>query len=173
MVKRTLYPGKALPIFSVAAFTTLAAFMFALTDSQDGQIGALVLLGGAILFAVELLPGAVYLKLTREGFEYKNILPAKFVKWSDVDHFTTYQAECNIRYVGWVYSDLASVDSSPSFFASGFLPRSASRFLRLSIDDGFSLNFDQQNAEALARLLEQWRKKYDDTTWVSIANTPK
>jgi hypothetical protein len=169
-VNRTLYPGKALPIFGVVAFATLA-LLFASTDSQDGRSGALVLLVGVVFFAAQLLPGSVYLKLTREGFEYKNVLPARFVKWSDVDHFTTYQDEY-LRYVGWVYSDLASVDVSQSFFTGGFFPRSMSRLLRLRVDDGFSVNFDLTNADALVSLLEQWRKQHDDTTWVSIGSTP-
>jgi hypothetical protein len=170
MEERTLYPGKLWPILGVASLATLA-LLFASTGSRDGRIGALVLLVGVLFFAVQLLPGAVYLKLTREGFEYKNVLPAKFVKWSDVDHFTTYQYKYT-RYVGWVYSDLASVDSYSSFFTGGY-PRPISRFLRLRIDDGFTRNFELKKADALATLLEEWRKKYDDTTWVNIPSTPQ
>lgn len=169
-MERTLRPGKVWPILGVVAFATLA-LLFASTDSRDGRIGAWVLLIGVLFFAIQLLPGAVYLKLTREGFEYKNVLPARFVKWSDVDHFTTYRYRY-LCYVGWVYSDLASADSYPSFFTGGY-PRPISRLLRLRIDDGFTVNFGLKNADTVASLLEEWRKKYDDTTWVSISSPPK
>jgi hypothetical protein len=169
MLERTLYPRKTLQILFLAAFAILA-LMFAGKSRYPGA--ELVAMVGVLFCAVQLLPDAIYLKLTREGFEYKNIFSAKFVKWSDVDYFTTYRGKYT-DYVGWVYSDLASVDFSPSLTRAGFLPRATSRFLRLRIDDGFTVNFESKNADALAMLLEEWRKQYDDTTWVNIDSTPR
>jgi hypothetical protein len=174
MLERTLYPGKLWPILGFVAFASLALLLVSTggRHPRGGAFGVFVLLIVVLFFAARLLPGAVYLKLTREGFEYKNVLPARFVKWSDVDHFTTYRGRYT-DYVGWVYSDLASADAYPRFSRARFLPRALSRFLRLRIDDGFTVNFKLKNADALASLLEQWRKEYDDTTWVSIGGPSK
>ena len=172
-MERTLYPSKTWPIFGVAAFGTLA-LLLALTGSWDARGGAFVLLIGALIFAAHLLPNAVYLKLTRAGFEYKNVLPARFVKWDDVECFTTYR----YRYthcVGWVYRGTTSVSSSvflPPFWPWRLLPLPVKRFLSIAIDDGFTVNFKLKDADALASLLEQWRKEHDTTTWVSIGRTP-
>jgi hypothetical protein len=143
-----------------------------LFTGKHGPVPFFVLLVLVLFSAIQLLPGAVYLKLTREGFEYKNVLPARFIKWSDVDHFTTYRWRY-FCHVGWVYSDLASVGSYSRFFTGGFFPRSVSRLLQLRVDDGFTVNFDLKYADALASLLEKWRKQYADTTWVSIGSPPK
>ncbi len=170
MLERTLYPSKTWPILGVTVFVTLA-LLFASKGNQDGRDAALVALICVLLCAVDLFPSAVYLKLTRQGFKYKNGFSAKFVKWGDVDHFTTYQGKYT-QYVGWVYSDLAPLENYASFSRIFFLPRAVSRFLRLQIDDGFSVNFDSMSAARLASLLEQWRREHDDTTWIRVDIAP-
>jgi hypothetical protein len=177
MVERTLYPVKTWLFIRFAAVAALALLPIVATGGpyggKYGPIAFFVHLALVLFFAVQLLPGAVYLKLTREGFEYKNVLPARFVKWSDVEHFTTYRWRTYADYVGWVYSDLASVGFSANFFTVGLVPRAMSRLLRLRIDDGFTVNFGLKNADTVARLLEEWRQKYDGTTRVSMGNPPK
>jgi hypothetical protein len=177
MVERTLYPVK---LWFILRFVAIAALAFLVASTggpyggSRGPVPFFVLLLLVLFYAAQLLPGAVYLKLTPEGFEYKNVLPARFVKWSDVDHFTTYRWHRFITSrVGWVYSDLALVGSAKLFFAGGFFPRVVSRLLRLRIDDGFTVNFELKTAESLALLLEQWRRQHDDATWVKIDSTPK
>jgi hypothetical protein len=171
MLERTLYPGKIWPILGFVAFASLALLLASTggRHPRGGAFGVFVLLIGVLFFAARLLPDAVYLKLTREGFEYKNVLRAKFVKWSDVDHFTTYSHKL-VRYVGWVYRDTASVNVFTPFWPWSLLPRPINRFMTLGVDDGFTVNFHLKNAEGLASLLEQWRKECDDTTWVNIGS---
>jgi hypothetical protein len=176
MVERTLYPVKLwfiLRFVAIAALALLVASTGGPYGGSRGPVPSFVLVLLVLFYAAQLLPGAVYLKLTPEGFEYKNVLPARFVKWSDVDHFTTYRWHSYVELVGWVYHDRASVDSAKLFFTSGFPPRAMSRLLRLRIDDGFTVNFELKAAESLALLLEQWRRQHDDTTWVKIDSIPR
>ncbi len=155
MMERTLYPRKIPTLFIVAVFAALALFLPSMDDRPKARIGALMFGLATLAFAARLFPGVVYLKLTPKGFEYKNCLPAKFVKWSDVDHFTTYNYRLR-HYVGWVYTDSMSVKARSLFWPLSLLTRPASRFLGWGVDDGFSLNFEM-NHHSLVKLLERWR----------------
>jgi hypothetical protein len=73
MLERTLHPRKTLQILFLAAFATLA-FLFA-GKGRYPHAEQFVAMVGVLFCAVQLLPGAIYLKLTRNGFEYKNIFP--------------------------------------------------------------------------------------------------
>lgn len=41
----------------------------------------------AIVFIIQLLPNASYLKLNNQGFEIKSLFKSNFTKWSDVEKF--------------------------------------------------------------------------------------
>ncbi|MGL4233499.1 MAG: hypothetical protein ACRDAM_02910 [Casimicrobium sp.] len=167
--ERILYPRRIFTILAIAGFGVFALLLGSARDAKARGAAFMPLLA-VLYFSTRLVPSLVYLKLTHKGFEYRNILPAKFVKWSDVDHFTTYTYK--FRYVGWVYSDLASVSTYSRLTSISPLPRSVGRFLGSPIDDGFVINFET-NPYSLATLLEQWRKEHDDTTWVSIGSVSK
>ena len=42
---------------------------------------------GVIVFSIQLIPNSSHLKLTREGFEVKNLFKSDFTKWSDIEKF--------------------------------------------------------------------------------------
>jgi aryl carrier-like protein len=164
-LEKVLYPNKLLTILVIAGLSAIAFLLKSL----------LVVLIPMCYFIARLFPSLAYLKLTRKGFEYRNILPAKFIKWSDVDHFAIYDPsgiwKDRFGTVGWVYTDLASTSAYWFLTSVTSLPRSVCRLLRLSIDDGFTLKYGM-DAISLVRLLEQWHRQHNDVTWVHIGNTP-
>ncbi len=44
---------------------------------------------GVLVFAVNMLPNSAYLRLTKDGFEVRQLFKSFFYKWSDVQDFQT------------------------------------------------------------------------------------
>ena len=145
----TLVPAPARTLSTVLVCAGIAALFLYLSrhGDTDAQAATLLVWAVGLAYAARLHPGVTYLKLTPTGMEYKNYLPARFIKWELVRRFTTYRSKWG-SYVGWTYAERFSNHSA------------ASRLGRMvkGIDDGLSENFGYP-AEELANLLETWRQR--------------
>ncbi len=148
-MERLLLPSKTKTLL-IVAFCFLLGVLYLYLNRNAGpdhvKIAMLFWIAGAF-FALQLHPGTAYLKLTDKGFKYKNYLPARFIEWKNVRNFTTYNLKGR-DYVGWNYIER---------FSNRRITNRIGKII-IGVDDGLSENF-QQRPEALARLLDDWRKK--------------
>jgi hypothetical protein len=151
-MERVLLPSKTRTQFFVR-LCSLLFFVLCVCAVAKGGLRGLRTVGwplfciaaGIAIYAMRLYPSVVYLKLTDRGFEYKNYLPARFIEWKDVRHFTTYRNR-GWLYVGWIYSQRYFGTKMP-------FPK------MMGIEGYFRENFDHKPRD-LVRLLEEWRKKH-------------
>jgi hypothetical protein len=146
-----LRPNKTKTLF-VASFWALLSVLCLYLTNADSRVMGFVIFSGAIslFYAVKICPGVTYLKLTHQGFEYKYVLPARFIAWNHVGNFTTYYDKGRL-FAGWNYKE-------------GFLNRSLMHRItkmRWRVDDSFMENF-QHYPTSLARLLEDWRQEHSE-----------
>ncbi len=144
-----LFPNKTRTKFFVALYSLLWLFVLCLLLIRNADLSRAAWpmfcgAAGIILYAMKLHPGIVHLKLTNRGFEYKNYLPARFIEWNNVCHFTTYLHRFR-RYVGWNYSRSYSGTRTPFAILMGV--------------EGYMLENFGHKPKDLERLLEEWRKR--------------
>jgi hypothetical protein len=120
---------------------------------QDGRsIGwfpLVVFAIGSVVFAVNFLPSASKLVLTREGFTFTSLFrEQKVTPWSHVAHFGIAHVSLN-RMLGWDYVP----EHRPAGKAPG-LSKAASGF-EAALPDSYGMKMQD-----LVSLMEDWRNRY-------------
>jgi hypothetical protein len=88
-----LVPSKkkqALMLLVATLFVLAGIFIVSKTDASDVWIGyvCIVFFGlGGVVFAAQLLPGSSFLKIRRDGFEFRALWRGTAFRWSDVQEF--------------------------------------------------------------------------------------
>lgn len=103
---------------------------------------------GTALFTLLLLPGSEYLRLTAEGFELRSLWRTHRQRWSDIAAF----------YAGRIARNaMVLIDYAPAYTGQ----RRARRFATgLAGTEGALPDTYGYSAEALAELLNEWRRRY-------------
>jgi hypothetical protein len=154
-MERVLLPNKTRTLFFVRLWALLFCVLCVYVIAKGGLRGLhtvgwplFCMATGIVVYAMKLYPGVTYLKLTDRGFEYKNYLLSRFIKWKDVRHFTVYRYNGLICCAGLFYSERYSGTKMP-------FPK------MMGIEGFFRENFDHKPRD-LVRLLEEWRKKHSN-----------
>jgi hypothetical protein len=89
-------------VLGSAAFVAAGVWML----DRNRQVGmmSIVFFGACgVVGAVTLIPGAVSLRVGREGFQSCFLfIPRKLVRWSDIDSFAIYTVNRS-RFLGWYW----------------------------------------------------------------------
>jgi len=102
---------------------------------------------GAVVFAIQLIPSATYLKLSEEGFETRNLFRSDFTRWNEVKVFKT-------GYVGSNKMVMLDYKETHSKYKTGKkLAKS------LSGSEGALPNTYGMSVSKLVDLLNEWRLK--------------
>ena len=102
----TLYPSKAkglLVLFGSLLATALGVWMVC-EGEWIGHVGYLFFGLCSVACVIQLLPGASYLKLRDDEFEFGRIFGKHCVKWEDVKNFEIW-THGSIEMVGWNYKE--------------------------------------------------------------------
>lgn len=132
---------------SCALFTFIGAMMI-----RDGEAWGWLVLGffglAAALFLALLLPGAEYLRLTAEGFEVRSLWRSHRQRWDDVAVFHAGRIARNAMVL---------IDYAPTYARQ----RSARRLAAgIAGAEGALPDTYGHSAEALAELLNDWRRRH-------------
>ena len=87
--KRILRPKplKSIGLLFVSILFVACGFIFIKEDPFMAWITIIFFGLGVIVFVIQLIPNSSYLKLTKDGFEVKNLFKSDSTKWSDVNSF--------------------------------------------------------------------------------------
>lgn len=146
----TLFPDKKKIRLMLAGSLLLAAggiFMIIDGDAGGWFAAGLFLLCAAV-FAVNLLPGAAYLRMTERGLETCSMFRKSFLRWEDVEEFVAGDLAGNCRVL-FNYSPACRKQLPERLLARG-----------LSGFDGAVGGVYDRGPEDLACLLNEWREKY-------------
>lgn len=102
---------------------------------------------GVIVFVIQLMPNSSRLKLSKDGFELKNLFKSDFTKWSDVDKF-------RVGYVG--RTKMVKYDFSREHNKYNVGKKIAKS---LSGSEGALPNTYGMKAKELAELMNDWKSK--------------
>ena len=117
----------------------------------EGWIGTFFFGLCAIVFIIQLLPNSSYLKLTKEGFEEKNLFKTKFTNWNEIDSF-------RVGYITTQYSRQKKImfDYSNSY-EKAKLMRKLSK--SLAGNEGSLVDNYGMKVEELINLLNEWKNE--------------
>ena len=101
-----------------------------------------------VVFLIQFLPGAAYLRLTPEGFTYCSAFRAHTTRWEDVQEFGVMQMH-HTRMVGWNYAPRSQVKARMRGFSKTLTGYEA------GLPDTYGLK-----AEQLVEALETLRHQY-------------
>jgi len=87
---KTLYPSriKSVVLLSISVLLTYNGIMMINEGRPIGWPITILFLLGFVLFLMNLLPQASYLRLSKDGFEIKALFRSSFTKWTDVAGFS-------------------------------------------------------------------------------------
>ncbi len=80
----------------------VVALLMAREQPMLGYLGAAFCAATAVVFGVQLVPGASFLELTAEGFTFAGMFRKKSELWRDIRGFGVWRASRN-KMVGWLY----------------------------------------------------------------------
>ena len=127
-----------------AGFVTMGGFLVA--EGQAFGWLCIAFFGlGVVVAIVTLLPGASYLELRRDGFEFSSLYRKWFQRWSDVDEFFPRRIATNVM-VCWN-------------FAPGYVGQARGRKVSAGltgVEAGLPDTYGMPAAE-LAALMNRWR----------------
>ena len=103
---------------------------------------------GVVVFLIQFLPGAAYLRLTEEGFSYCHAFRVHTVRWEEVQEFGVMQMHHN-RMIGWNYVPGYEVKSRMRAFSKALAGYEA------CLPNHYGLKVEQ-----LAQALEALRRQY-------------
>lgn len=100
-----------------------------------------------IVFLIQLIPNSSYLKLTKNGFEIRNLFKSNYTKWSDVETFKT----------GYIrHSEMVMFDFSKEHNKHN-IGKKIAKFL--ASNEGALPNTYGMKATELAELMNKWKSE--------------
>jgi hypothetical protein len=148
--EQLLHPSKLrMILFAMLSVVFVAGGICGINSGDTATGWCVTLFFGlcGIVCILNILPNASHLRLTKEGFEVKSLYRARTYSWSDVHDFRVYEVE-NKKMVGFDLSD-----SHPT----GATTRKVSSALT-GVEDGLPDTYGMK-AEALARLMDEWKSR--------------
>jgi hypothetical protein len=104
----TLRPGRLRNFVFLIGGAGFTAGAWWLSDEHQvvGWLGVIFFGAGAVAFAILLLPGASFLKLTRDGMTVVSLFRRSTYRWDDIDSFGVMSLEKfgGTKYVGIIFS---------------------------------------------------------------------
>lgn len=101
---------------------------------------------GLVVFLLQVLPNASYLRLTRDGFEIRNLFRTSFVPWSEV-----VEIGWGREFVGFTFAEGASA------------PRWRHLAYKLMGAEGILPDTYGHKPEALAEIMMAWKQRSNST----------
>lgn len=156
-----LKPSRVKWMLIGATFVSLAVglvFLYASTPAQTPPDDSLIVLGGlfalfgagAVVSVLMLMPNRVYLLLTPHGFAIRTLFKCKDFRWEEVEEFRA----TSLKGTPWVVFTL-----SPQ--GKAHLSKTLLRRINKAVSGGDDNLPDTygMSGEALAELLNQWKKR--------------
>lgn len=148
----TLYPRFTkliLLLLTCVVFATLGVWMI-----NDNDLRGWLVVGFfgpcSLIVLCQFIPGANYLRLTRDGISYSTFFRKRSHKWDEIFEFGAYEpSSTGSKYVGFNFKQRSKSGENLNSFSktlSGW---------ESGIPDTYGMS-----AEELVEILESWRKKY-------------
>ena len=144
--ERTLYASKtkAVIYWLISAVFVSMGILMILDEAKGGWVITSFFGAGLLLFTVNMLPGACYLRLTKEGFWTSSLFIRKFIAWEDIESF-------GVASVQWGKTVGVNYKHPPNKLAS---------LNRLLLgQQGILSNTYGLKAYELVSLMEEWRSR--------------
>jgi membrane associated rhomboid family serine protease len=139
----------------VLGLVFVAGGVFIILDGASGGWFVLLFFGACTLaFGVQLVPGAAWLRLTPEGFEWRAMGRRSRFRWDDVERFHVYTVTTRYRtqeHVGFDFSNRTPEHQT--------LWQTIARGVSGGADHALPDTYGR-DAEDLAQTMQRWRDRY-------------
>jgi hypothetical protein len=155
-----LYPNKLkhLLMLAVSAGFTAIGFLMVKDGKWMGYLCGGFFGLGIPIFIIQMFPGASYLKLQKEGFEYSTMFRHHYVKWCDIAEFgimtQRHSGMTTNKMVGWNYMES---------FESQSIGRSFSKSIG-GIEAGLPDTYGLKAEKLLEIMFQCWDANNQNTT---------